>query len=79
MIDTWKYMTQLLACQLALMMKIVTTTRMKYMRGGCTVEILLTYLLELKEMEISKLQIVKEQIVTATLTNLSPAITLLNS
>ena len=34
---------------------------------------------ELKEVEISELQIVKEQIVTAALTNLFPAITLLNS
>ena len=34
---------------------------------------------ELKEVEISELQIVKEQIATVALTNLSPAKTLLNS
>ena len=34
---------------------------------------------ELKKVEIGELQIVKKQIVTAALTNLSPAITLLNS
>ena len=32
MIHTWKYMTQLLTSQLALMMETVTATRMKYMK-----------------------------------------------
>ena len=48
-------------------------------RGGCTVDQNFTYLLRLKEVEIGKLQIVKEQIVTVAFTNLSPAITLLNA
>ena len=34
-----------------------------------------TYLLELKEVELGELQTVKEQIVTAALTKLSPSIT----
>ena len=37
------------------------------------------YLLELKEVELGKLQIVKEQIVTVVFINLPPAITLLNT
>ena len=59
-----KYMTQMLMSQLPLMMKTVRT--LKEVR-------------ELKADEVSELQIVKEQIVTAALANLFPAITLLNS
>ena len=45
----------------------------------CTAEELnFTYMLELKEVEIGKLQIMKEQIVTSVLSNLSPALTLFN-
>ena len=44
----------------------------------CTAEQNFAYLLELKEVEVGKLQIVKEQIVTASLKNLSIAIALLN-
>ena len=60
-------MTQLLKSQLALMKKTGTTIGMKYMKGVFTAEHNFTGLLELKVVEIGKLQIMKKQVVTSAL------------
>ena len=66
----------LLMGQLALMMKTVMPTGMKYVKKTLysRTKFYILILLELKEVEKGKLQIVKVQIVTASLTILSPAI-----
>ena len=74
-------MTQLLMSKPALMMKTVTTTGIKYIPVWRSMYSTTKFyiMLELKEVEMGKLQIAKKQVVTAAFTNLFLAITLLYS